>query len=55
MTSREGKIDLKESSVKKLNEIVVEASHKAQGVEVFFAGAKRAAKVYWVLSRCVLL
>ena len=27
--------------MKKLKEIAVEASHKAQGVEVFFAGARR--------------
>ena len=27
--------------MKKLKEIKVEASHKAQGVEVFFAGARR--------------
>ena len=33
--------------VKKLKEIKVEASHKAQGVEVFFAGAGRVTKVYW--------
>ena len=42
-----GKIDLKESSVKKLKEIAVEASHKAQGVEVFFVGSRRVTKVYW--------
>ena len=33
--------------MKKLKEIKVEVSHKAQGVEVFFAGARRVAKVYW--------
>ena len=33
--------------VKKLKEIKVEASHKAQGVEVFFAGARRVSKVDW--------
>ena len=42
-----GKIDFKESSVKKLEEIKVEASHKAQGVEVFFVGARRVSKVDW--------
>ena len=39
--------DFKESSVKKLKEIKVEASHKAQGIEVFFARARRVAKVDW--------
>ena len=42
--------------MKKLKEIKVEGSHKAQGVEVFFAGARRVAKVYWdSIQRCVLL
>ena len=25
----------------------MKVSHKAQGIEVFFAGARRVAKVYW--------
>ena len=33
--------------MKKLKEIKVKVSHKAQGVEVFLAGARRVAKVYW--------
>ena len=33
--------------MKKLREIMVEGSHKAQGIEVFFAGSRRVAKVYW--------
>jgi hypothetical protein len=37
--------------VKKLKEIKVEGSHKAQGIEVFFAGARRVAKVYWVFIK----
>ena len=32
--------------MKKLKEIKVKVSHKAQGIEVFFAGARRVAKVY---------
>ena len=33
--------------MKKLKDIKVEVSHKAQGVEVFFTGARRVTKVYW--------
>ena len=33
--------------MKKLKEIKVEASHKDQGVEVFFAGARRVSMVDW--------
>ena len=33
--------------MKKLKEIKVEGSHKAQGIVVFFTGARRVAKVYW--------
>ena len=33
--------------MKKLKEIKVEALHKAQGVEVFFAGERRVSKVDW--------
>ena len=55
MTSQKGKIDLKESSVKKLKEIKVEASHKAQGVGLFFVRARRVSKVDWVsIEVCAL-
>ena len=48
--------DFKESLVKKLKEIKVEGSHKAQGIEVSFVGARRVAKVYWdSIQVCVLL
>ena len=40
--------------MKRLKKIKVEGSHKAQGAEVFFAGARRVAKVYWdSIQECV--